>query len=234
MATFWYHERHLKSYPSAKLILSELKKIHNFESVADLGCGVGTWLFTAKELGAGTVKGLDGSSIAPEHMKISPSEFQNFDLNKPLTLNRKFDLAISLEVAEHINSEFIDNYFKLLTSLSSIVLFSGAIPGQGGHGHINEQEPNYWIQKFRENGFKLFDVVRPIIWDKEEVLPWYKQNCMLFIKEGELPEIQQRLKNFEDWKGRYIIHPHFFNKYSFLTKIKNNPLQFMIDLAKSR
>lgn len=232
MATFWYHERHRKSYPSALCVLNQIKSIYNFNTVTDLGCGVGTWLFTAKELGATTVKGLDGSSILPEHLKILPSEFSNFDLNKPLSISEKYDLAISLEVAEHVNEAYIDNYFKLLTSLSPFILFSGAIPGQGGNGHINEQEPSYWIKKFESHGFRLYDVIRPIIWDKEEVLPWYKQNCFLFIKDGELPEVKASLEKYENWKGRYIIHPHIFNKYSFLTKLKN-PIQFTKNWARS-
>ena len=231
MASFWYHERHKKSYPSAKFILGEIKRIHDFKSAADLGCGVGTWLFTAKEFGAVEVKGLDGSKIAPEHLKITANEFENFDLNNPLSLNYKYDLAISLEVAEHINGSSMDNYFNLLTSLSSFVLFSGAFPGQGGKGHINEQEPSYWIKQFNKRGFKLYDVIRPIIWEKDDLLLWYKQNCLIFVKENELPEVHATLSKLEDWKGRYIIHPDYFKKFSFITKLRD-PIQFAKSIFK--
>jgi SAM-dependent methyltransferase len=211
MSNFWYHERHKKTHPSALKILSFIKSLYNYDSVVDLGCGVGTWLFTAKELGAKSVKGFDASQIDTSHLMISPEEFQRFDLNVPFNANTKYDLGISLEVAEHINAKSADAYIKLLTSLSSFILFSAAIPGQGGTGHINEQEPKYWIEKFAAQGFVLIDVLRPGIWDDSETLPWYKQNCLCFAHKDLYESLHEKVKNIENWKGRYLIHPYFFD-----------------------
>jgi SAM-dependent methyltransferase len=226
MPDFWYQERHKKTHPSASKILGFLKTIHNFESVVDLGCGVGTWLYSAKEIGAKKIQGFDASKIDPAHLMISSSEFQRFDLNIPFEATTKFDLGISLEVAEHINATSADTYLELLCTLSPFILFSAAIPGQGGTGHVNEQEPLYWIKKFSNQGFEVFDVIRPKIWNDTEILPWYKQNCFLFVKKDLVPTIKNEVENLEDWKGKYIVHPYFF-------EMKNEQLMSPIKLTKA-
>ncbi len=210
MAKFWYHERHKRTHPSASSILKLINSFYVFESVVDLGCGVGTWLFSAKELGVKTVQGFDGSDIDPNHLMIDTSEFRRFNLNGSFESKATYQLGISLEVAEHINPNSADEYIKLLTSLSPLILFSAAIPGQGGSGHINEQEPSYWIEKFNQQGFELFDIIRPQIWNRSEILPWYKQNCLLFIHKSLSPSLKLKLQNLENWNGVHLVHPDIF------------------------
>ena len=40
-----------------------------------------------------------------------------------------------------------------ITKHGDAVLFSAAIPGQGGQDHLNEQWPEYWQKKFEVNGY---------------------------------------------------------------------------------
>ena len=73
-----------------------------------------------------------------------------------------------------------------ITAFSNVILFSAAIPGQGGTHHVNEQWPSYWIEKFRARGCLPVDCIRPILWNSNDVLWWYRQNLLFFVKEESL------------------------------------------------
>jgi hypothetical protein len=134
----------------------------------------------------------------------------------------KKDLAICLEVAEHIPEEMSDRLIKMLTSLAPVVYFSAAIPGQGGANHMNEQWPDYWLAKFADRGFICFDVIRPTIWSKPAVEPWYKQNSFLYISK-------ERVDDYSIVKARNscasiplrLVHPELFNRFTNLHYISS-------------
>jgi hypothetical protein len=94
---------------------------------------------------------------------------------------------MSLEVAEHLPEVHADRFVSLLASLSDEVLFSAAIPGQGGRHHVNEQFPSYWIRKFAAHGFRCFDFLRPMLWGRGDVDVWYRQNVIFFSRYRDLP-----------------------------------------------
>ncbi|PZV76705.1 methyltransferase family protein [Algoriphagus aquaeductus] len=150
----------------------------------DIGCGIGTWLSIAKKLGIEDVLGVDGDYVNHELLSkyLSQSEFKSHDLTLPLVLGRKFDFCLCLEVAEHLPEKFSDVLVDTLVRHSDLILFSAAIPGQGGQNHINEQEPNFWIKKFETKGYYVYDPIRPLVWTNYEVDVWYKQNIFLFSK----------------------------------------------------
>lgn len=172
------------------MIIEELKNnkiIPEFFSVCDLGCGVGVWLSVFKKHGA-KVFGYDGNSFS--NYLIDEKEHKIVDLCKPIEDKCKFDLAISLEVAEHIPERCKDAYINNLTEKSDVILFSAAIPFQMGQGHLNEQYPSYWIKEFKMKGFYCLDIIRNKLWDCDDVLPYYKQNLLLFVREKrELKEL---------------------------------------------
>src|SRR5690606_16087480 len=111
------------------------------KSVVDVGCGLGTFLRAFKDLGVKDVYGLDGPWVRRDllYKYIEEGEFEEADLEKPIEVTRRFDLAISLEVAEHLSEARADGFVADLGKLSDNILFSAAIPGQGGDHHINEQ-----------------------------------------------------------------------------------------------
>ena len=79
-----------------------------------------------------------------------------FDLERDnLKDTRTFDVAISMEVAEHLPEKIADRYVDLLTGLSNIIVFTAAYPGQGGDDHVNEQPALYWISKFQARAFNM-------------------------------------------------------------------------------
>jgi hypothetical protein len=129
------------------------------------------------------VLGVDGDYVDRASLRIAADKFVAADLREPLSLDRKFDLVQSLEVAEHIDGARADVFVESLTRHGDVVLFSAAIPGQGGNGHVNEQWPSYWIGKFADAGFTLYDAIRPRIWNDSRVEVWYRQNTLLFSRE---------------------------------------------------
>ncbi|HYU46031.1 MAG TPA: class I SAM-dependent methyltransferase [Terriglobales bacterium] len=169
-------------------------------SIVDIGCGVGTWLAAAKELGVPEVLGIDGHEQR-EMMQISNSELHRADLLEGDYVDRSFDLAINLEVAEHIPKSAADRLVKSLTKLAPVVLFSAAVPGQGGTNHINEQWPEYWAAKFREHGYIGVDCLRHRIWDEPGVDYCYRQNSILYIDAT-------RLADYPEIAKEYAVRPH--------------------------
>ena len=106
-----------------------------------------------------------------------------------LKLNDAFDLAISMEVAEHLPERCAEPFVESLTRLADVVLFSAAVPFQGGIGHVNEQWGSYWVALFRNRGYTAVDIIRKRIWNDDQIPYWYRQNTLLFVKDGKLDEL---------------------------------------------
>jgi SAM-dependent methyltransferase len=151
-------------------------------SVVDVGCGTGGWLAVFRSLGIEDVLGVDGSWADQKKLEIPQERFVVFDLKKPLRLDRRFDLVLSLEVAQHLADRYAATFVGSLTGLGPAVLFSAAIPYQGGIGHVNEQWPDYWVEHFGRHGYVPIDCIRPWIWSNPHVEWWFAQNTFLFAE----------------------------------------------------
>ena len=132
--------------------MPELIRLYKPRSVADVGCGLGTWLKVFITNGVTDVVGYDGAHLNMNKVVIEKELIVTSDLEKPIVANRKFDLVISLEVAEHISLQNAQSFVNSLCGLGETVVFSAAIPQQGGQNHINEQWPEYWQKLFAKNG----------------------------------------------------------------------------------
>ncbi|PMB53174.1 hypothetical protein CEN39_05900, partial [Fischerella thermalis CCMEE 5201] len=199
------HTLEIHNTKAAKEIVPRIIDLLHPKSVVDVGCGLGSWLSVFEDFGIKDIVGIDGNYVNRSLMYINEDKFIPYDLKKPLELNRKFDLVISLEVAEHLPENAAEPFIKSLVSLGDFILFSAAIPNQGGQDHVNERWPNYWQNLFRNFGFELYDCIRLHIWDNQNIEYWYRQNIFLAVKRGT---------NFfgksEEAKLLNLVHPELY------------------------
>jgi SAM-dependent methyltransferase len=165
---------------SADAVVPIVLRILDVASVADLGCGTGAWLASFRRHGVADVHGFDGDWIDPSRLEIPADAFTAHDLVRPLLFNRTFDLALSLEVGEHLPAAAAETLVESLTRLAPTVLFSAAIPEQDGTNHVNLRWPQYWRGLFAARGYQIVDCLRHQIWSNESVEFWYRQNILVF------------------------------------------------------
>jgi hypothetical protein len=151
-------------------------------SVVDVGCGVGAWLRAFSRNGVRDYLGIDGDHVPLGLLSIPADRFRTADLRNLSTIGRRFDLACSLEVAEHLPADCARKFVELLTTAAPVVLFSAAIPYQGGTEHINEQWQIYWHALFAKRGYVAVDFIRPLIYANADVDWWYRQNILVYCE----------------------------------------------------
>ena len=156
------------------------------KSVIDVGCGTGALLAAFRERGC-LVTGIEYSDAALHHCRARGLTVTKFDLNQDIRTSMfsgsQYDIAISLEVAEHLPEKVADRFVGLLCGLSSIVIFSAATPGQGGTDHVNEQPHSYWIEKFSARGYSHDGTNSKKFaqeWSAAHVANFYYENIMVF------------------------------------------------------
>ena len=207
-----FYDAHLEGMMrSARAILPLVVELCHPASVVDIGCGRGAWLSVWRDLGVNILHGVDGSWASDLGLLIAENEFTAADLNIEIPIEGDFDLAMCLETAEHIAPDMANSLIRALTHLAPLVLFSAAVPYQGGAGHINEQWPSYWIAKFQDEGFICLDVLRDELWNNSDVDWWYRQNLFLFVERSHLMEGDELLKRKSSFNKRAVIHPALWN-----------------------
>ena len=202
----YIHTENVHNLAAPSVVVPLVMKLVKPSSVLDVGCGTGTWLKVFRQQGIKDVIGVDGDYVNRSQLVIDETEFRNADLMQPLDLGRKFDLVVSLEVAEHLEEPHADPFVDSLIRHSDVILFSAAIKGQGGFNHVNEQFAPYWAKKFEARGFNFYDVIRPGIWWNNQVDWWYKQNIFLVSRHNfgtSVPHDQLLSGYHPDWyKGK--------------------------------
>lgn len=201
------------SYRSAKSVLPLVVNLLNPRSVVDLGCGVGVWLKAFKELGVEDILAVEGEYVKNQNTYISKEYYQYHNLELEFLTNKRYDLAVSLEVGEHLSPESAISFVNSLCKLSDVVLFSTAIKGQEGTMHINEQFPEYWAKLFTINNFVPIDYIRPRIWDNNDIEVWYRQNILLYVNKSFLPRLPEALQECQLHTHEnflFRIHPDLY------------------------
>jgi SAM-dependent methyltransferase len=147
-------------------------------SVLDVGCGTGTW--AAQWLDA---DGVDGEWIPRDQLRIPIDRFHVADLTRPLDMGRRYDVVLCVEVGEHLPESAASTLVASLCRHADTIVFSAAVAGQGGPGHINEQDPDYWAALFAPHGYRPYDLLRDLIWDDGRIEPWYRQNILVYATD---------------------------------------------------
>lgn len=199
---------------SAEVVVPIVMDLVRPSSVVDVGCGTGIWLSVFARHGVIDILGVDGNHVDRDKLEIPADRFTAADISDRIPVTRKFDLAACLEVAEHISSERSSDFIRSLTGIAPVILFSAAIPYQGGTGHINEKWPGYWRKLFNDNGFVLVDCLRRRIWENEKVEYWYAQNLFLFVHKDvvdKMPALAAEAARNNDAQLA-LVHPRLYLK----------------------
>jgi SAM-dependent methyltransferase len=193
----FFSEINATSRKSAEIIVPLIIDLLSPGSVIDIGCGTGTWLSVFKAHNINDITGVDGHWVEDAMLLVPKSCFVAHDLTQSLNIERRFDVAVSLEVAEHLDRKYARNFVSTLVKLSSVIVFSAAIPFQDGTHHVNEEWPDYWAKLFGEHEYVPIDCIREKIWNNEDVAWWYAQNILVFAQREHVLENPKLQKAFE-------------------------------------
>jgi SAM-dependent methyltransferase len=203
------------SRSSAEAVVPLILDLVGARSVVDVGCGVGTWLSVFRAHGVSDVLGIDGGYVPHAQLEIPAEQFLAADLAQPLRVGRRFDLAMSLEVAEHLPRSSSEQLVASLVGMADLVLFSAAIPRQGGSDHINERWQSWWADRFGAHGFVPIDCVRRRIWSNPSVEWWYAQNVLLYASRARMAGARSLRQEYELMgTGQLsVVHPARYVKW---------------------
>lgn len=180
---------------SAAIVLPHVLKITAARSVIDVGCGTGAWAAEAYHAGC-LVRGVDDYA-GP--VLVEQDDYVRADISRGVPCDG-FDLAICLEVGEHLPER---SARRLVAGLceARYVLFSAAIPGQGGVNHVNERWGSWWAQLFAEHRYVGSSDLRWMFWDDHRIANWYRQNVLVFARPERLTGVGLRVGVVD------VVHP---------------------------
>ena len=209
-----FYENHgNESYESALHYGEILSRYYQPSKIVDVGCGRGAWLKAFKQHGATTLVGIDGKWNNQSLMIDESISFQPYDLDQDIIVNDCYDLAICVEVAEHLEKSAGYNLIKLLTTVSPVIIFGAAFIRQGGQGHINEDEHSNWANLFDVFDFAVFDLFRQELWGKESVNWWYQQNTFLYVNRQHYLYTELKNNGIHPVSNTWFlncIHPYLY------------------------
>ena len=203
------------SKASAAVIVPLVQGIVGATSVVDVGCGTGAWLAEFARSGAERVLGLDGEYVDRSRLLIPRKRFVATNLDSDWNVpagEGVFELAVCLEVGEHVKPERSEPLVAMLASLAPVVAFGAAIPYQGGEGHINERWPTFWQELFAARAYEVVDPIRKRVWSDRRVEPWYQQNFVLYAARDAIAKNDKLRHEHENTFPGFlsIVHPRLY------------------------
>lgn len=216
MSPIYTHEffkgRQARTALAASHIIPHVLELMQPISVIDVGCGTGEFLAAFRQHGIADILGIDGLYVERDLLAIPRECFAPFDLSQPFTIDRDYDLAVCLEVAEHLLPQSAADFIAALTRLAPVILFSAAIPYQGGNGHLNEQWPGYWADLFKRHGYLPVDALRHRLWHDRDIPFWYRQNILIFCTSQALAANEKLAHAYQatDPGALALVHPEWY------------------------
>lgn len=182
-----------------KYIVDTLK----VKNVVDVGCGFGFHSkYFSEILGLETLS-IEGSEKIVE-LSVVPGLIKHHDYRTgPCTLDKTYDLCWSVEFVEHVEEKFVENFISTF-KCCRYLLMTHALPGQGGHHHVNEKNQDYWINLLKSHNFE-FDLemtenCRKIASeDREDYLRWRSSSNEEKIKNYRGPAANSHIRFGEEY-----------------------------------
>ncbi len=188
-----YHRIALGEAPA--VIAAIIDVFPELERFADVGAGSGAFAAEAQRRDR-RVEACEYTRSGRFYARLQGVQSQPFDLfgDPPAQLGGPIDVAYCFEVAEHCPPEAGDRLVRFLSQITPLVLFTAAPPGQGGIGHVNEQPPKYWIERFEQSGMRLRTDLTARLRDAFErrgvTAVWLLANLLVFARDiPEAPRI---------------------------------------------
>lgn len=180
-----FHQGAVEHAP--KVVQALLDTFPEAKSVADVGCGTGVYARTLMDRGVRAT----ACEYSPRGRRKAQAQgvvCHSFDvsIDDSGMPGGPYDLAMSLEVAEHVPASLADRFVNYLVNTSRLIVFTAAQPGQGGIGHVNEQPKEYWARKFEQRGYRLDERSSERIADRLRALeapPYLPANVMVFRRD---------------------------------------------------
>lgn len=146
----------------------------------DVGCGIGWILERLQEHGV-RITGIEGSRHAIARSPLA-SAIVRANLERGVPDLGRFDVAICIEVAEHLPARAAASLVDGLCRLGRHVVFTAAPPGQGGIHHVNEQPPEYWFELFERSGYTRSPATDRLLGAISEIREpsWMHRNLLVF------------------------------------------------------
>lgn len=207
----FYEDQVDGSARAAAVVLPLVFRVFTPARVLDVGCGQGAWLAAAEALGSRELTGLDGDWVDRARLRSARIAFHATDLAAPIPARGRHDLCISVEVAEHLPPARAEGFVADLCAASDVVLFSAAVPMQGGTEHVNEERASRWAARFAARGYDCFDLVRGAVWDDARVEWWYRQNLFVYAARGSAPHAAFAAAPLPP-TPRDLVHPDAFEE----------------------
>lgn len=155
---------------------------YELKSVIDIGCGMGynlSW-FQHQNL---EICGVEGHPDAVENSVVPEHVIQHDFTLAEYVPRKNYDLAISTEFVEHVESQYENNWMRILDQCRYF-LMCHAVPGQKGHHHVNCQTSEYWIERIQTRGFVHNSELTGKFRKTTERIPtkWGRNTLMFFEK----------------------------------------------------
>lgn len=206
-----YFDKHkMAARKSARHVVPFVMSVIRPISIADIGCGSGQW--TKEFISNGVKRAYAFDAFASPCWGVADNsvDFQKIDLEDCVADFPDVELVCWLEVAEHLSKSSCNRILSYIVERTDAILFSCAVPGQGGTGHISERRLSDWVSDFKEFGFCCQDILRPRFWNDENISWWYRQNAVIFAKENSVASNAIRSFRLPTFRGMDLIHPDLF------------------------
>ena len=232
----FYESVDLRATETAEIVFKVVNSFIEVRSIVDAGCGSGAWVRSSIKEGAKKAYGVDlGSSLAL--IKKNESFREILADGRLVLIERDFvhnpdadipsaDLAICLEVVEHLPEDVAKSLVHRLTEASNFIVFSAAQPGQGGTYHINERPIQYWVKEFAKYEVEPYDPFRETLMKNPRIPRFYSLNMLLFVAKGA-ENFEVKIKNHSGLWNTKITNLKKLEKRSFLEILRYSLIRLL-------